>query len=238
MDTKIKCIIVEDEPLARELLTTYIGNTPNLEILQQFDNGAEAFSYLQSHKIDLAFSDIEMPALSGMDLVKSLKNAPYFIFTTAYQEYAIDGFEVGAIDYIRKPVTLARFLKAVQRAESIINNPPNERDYVAEEDLFFRMDGTLHRVRLSEIRYIETKDDYVKIHLHDGTSVEQHSTMKAMEELLPKDLFYRIHTSYIVPLQNIRKLFGNTIVLNTGEELPVAKPRKPELYQRLNIRED
>lgn len=235
MDTKITCIILDDEPLARELMTLFVDQTPHLELVAQFENGAESFHFLQNNNVDLVFSDIEMPDINGMELAKSLKNAPYFIFTTAYEQYAVDGFDIGAIDYIKKPVTYARFLKAVQKAEAVVNLKTMPKD---ENDFFVRADGILHRIKLTEIKYLETMGDYVKIHLNDGTTVVQLSSMKAMEDRLPKHDFFRIHTSFIIPLKNIRKIFGNMVVLNSGEELPVAKPRKQELYHKLNIKED
>ncbi|QES90596.1 LytR/AlgR family response regulator transcription factor [Rhizosphaericola mali] len=235
----ITCVIIEDEPLARELIENFVHQTPILQLLTSFENGADALLYLQNNQVDLVISDIEMPLINGMELAKSLKNPPYFIFVTAYERYAIDGFEIGAVDYIKKPVTYARFIAAISKI-NIKNQHTSDLklNNTLPQFLTIKSESIFHRIAFSEIKYIETMGDFIKIHLADNSIVISNSTMKNMEEKLPSDLFFRIHTSYIISLNNVRKIFGNTVVLNTGEELAIAKLRKQELFIKLNIKED
>jgi len=220
---KIPCIIVDDEPLSQDVLLTYIADTPQLEIKAVMDNAIHAMNYLNQNQIDLVFLDINMPKLSGINLVKSLVNPPLIIFTTAYPQFAVEGFELDAIDYLLKPFSFERFLKSVNKvSEKLSKTEMPEQKY-----LVIKADKKLHRIRQDEILYFESAGDYVKIFFKDQI-IMAHETMKNLEQTLPSEMFFRTHRSYIVALDKITFIEGNQLKI-ADVMVPVSLDKKEEL---------
>src|SRR5919199_4467429 len=203
---KISCLVIDDEPLAREILTQHIGGVKALELAGTCCNAIEALSFLKQHPVDLLFLDIQMPQLLGTSFLRTLKNPPKVIFTTAYRKYAVEGFELDAIDYLLKPISFERFLKAVNKVlqtnieavgaefqtQDNISEPANGAIYV-------RADRKMVKVLLNDILYIEGLSDYVKI-ITTGRTIVTKQLLSALEDTLPKDLFIRIHRSFIAAI--------------------------------------
>ena len=199
----IHCIIVDDEPVSQDILKKYLADTPTLNLLQVCNNAFEASEALMQHQVDLIFLDINMPKLSGMKFYKSLNNPPYVIFTTAYPEFAAEGFEVDAIDYLLKPFPFDRFLKAVNRAVERIRKP--ERKTTSGEYILLKADKKLHRVKLSDISHLEAMGDYVKV-FYNNNFILVHDTLQRLVDQLPENEFIRIHKSYVISTGNQVKI--------------------------------
>ena len=234
----INTIIVDDEPLALDVLETYIEKMPELNLVQRCSNALEANEALKKHDIDLMFLDIQMPQLTGIDFLKTLANPPIVIFTTAYPNYAIEGFELDALDYLLKPISLERFMKAANKAIDQINLQNNEGGGADGEDfIFVKADKKLIKVRYADIVYIEGLKDYVIIRQEEGKRVITLQTMKSLEKKLPSNLFKRIHRSYIVGIGKIDAVLGNMVeVTEKGQKkhLPVGKNYREELLKIIN----
>ncbi len=237
----INVLIIDDEPLAQEVLETYIQKIPNLNLVQKCNNAIEANQALQSRAIDLMFLDIEMPQLTGTNFLRSLSNPPKVIFTTAYPNYAIEGFELDAVDYLLKPISLERFMKSVNRAMEQISLEKKENAPVVHEEeeqdfIFVKADKKLVKINFEDIVYIEGLKDYVIIKM-DSQRVITLQTMKSLEDKLPAHRFKRIHRSYIVALDKINAIVGNVVeVIEKGQEkhLPIGKNYKDELLDIIN----
>ena len=228
----MKCIIVDDEPLARDILMEFTGKVPFLELKASCKNGFEALEILQKEKIDLIFLDIQMPDINGIQLYKSLNYRPMVIFTTAYSNYAVTGFDLDAVDYLVKPFAFQRFLKAVNKAHEQIKEP---RTTVSDtnRDFLFVKDGTkIIKVVYNDILYLEGMKDYVKIVLKEGKMVMPLISMQNIMEKLPAGQFVRIHRSYIVPLSKIETVEKNRVVI-AGKWLPVGNSYKNNLMEVL-----
>jgi len=235
-------LIVDDEPLALDVLETYIDKVPELKIIGKCTNALEANELIRKEDIDLLFLDIQMPQITGIDFLKSLNNPPMVIFTTAYSNYALEGFELNALDYLLKPISLDRFMKAVNKAleqYDLKNSDASDGTgaTTASEDFFFvKADKKLVKVRYNDILYIEGLKDYVIIRLKEGRVITL-QTMKSLEAKLPSKLFKRIHRSYIVGLDKINALVGNMVeVTEKGQTktLPVGKNYRDDLLQLVN----
>jgi len=237
----INVIIVDDEPLALDVLETYIEKIPELNLVQRCNNALEANEALKVHDIDLMFLDIQMPQLTGTDFLKTLSNPPLVIFTTAYANYALEGFELNAIDYLLKPISLERFMKAVNKAvEQIELQRKDSAATITDGDnksfIFVKADKKLIKVSYSEIIYIEGLKDYVIIRQDTGRIITL-QTMKSLEEKLPSGIFKRIHRSYIINLNKINAIVGNMVeVTEKGQakHLPVGKNYRDELLAIVN----
>ncbi len=202
----MKCIIVDDEPLAIEIMESYVAKVDQLKLEGTFRNAVSAFTFLQQHAVDLIFLDIQMPKLSGIDFLKTLKNPPKVIFTTAFRDYAIDGFELEVADYLLKPIPFDRFLKAVAK---VLHQPvavPQSASTVRVEQnenyVFFKVDKKMIKVKMTDILYIESIKDYVKVRTGEKEIVTQQK-ISYLEESLPKENFLRIHRSFIVNREKI-----------------------------------
>ena len=220
---KARCLIIDDEPPALEVLKSYIQETPSLELVGQCHHAIEAFSFLQENEVDLLFLDIQMPRLLGTDFVRALPQPPKVIFTTAFREYALDGFELNAVDYLLKPFSLDRFLKSVHKAlhsEQKQIGLPVVKENSTHRFLYFRADRKMVKVMVDDIRYIESLKDYVKIHLDQQTIVTK-QTISSVETMLPADEYIRIHRSYIVSIKKITSYSSASIFLGK-EELPIG----------------
>src|SRR2546423_2963889 len=216
----IRCIAIDDEPLALEMLKGYIQHFPALKLLQTFDDAISATEYLRNNAIDLLFIDINMPDITGIDLVRSLKQKPMLVFTTAHKKFAVEGFDLEALDYLLKPIQLERFAKTVNKAMSYFQNSRTAKTEV-KQNLFVRAEYQLVKIDLDEIEYIESVEDYLKIHLTGTRPVMTLMTIKAVLQKLPPTQFKRIHRSYVVPLSKIRSVVNRKVRL-TEVELPVS----------------
>lgn len=245
---KLNCLIVDDEPLAQEVLAAHISKIPNLHLVGQSNNAIEAFEALHKNNIDLLFLDINMPVMSGLSFLRSLKDPPAVILTTAYTEYAMEGYELDVIDYLLKPIPFDRFLKAVKKAVTQMQSNGRQIQNITEEPnthiaigstntaaapekqfFFIKADGKLIKLNYADIKYIEGMKDYLKIHTATAMIVT-HSTMKAMEEQLPSGKFMRVHKSYIIALNAIKAIEGNIIFLDKEKaEIPLGSSFKEAL---------
>lgn len=232
----IKAMIVDDEPLAQDILESYIEKLPNIELLCKCSNAIEANEVLKSEEVDLIFLDIQMPQITGIDFVKSLSNPPSIVFTTAYPDYAVEGFELSATDYLLKPISMDRFMQAVNKAEKEMYSR-NNGDHEAKEDfIFVKADKKLIKINYDDILYIEGLKDYVIIKMKEGRVITL-QTMKSLEAKLPSNQFRRIHRSYIVSTGKIKALMGNMVeILENGKNklIPIGKNYKDDLLQVVN----
>ncbi len=222
----IKCIIVDDEPLAREVIRGYVEQTPVLQLQAEFGNAVDAHMFLNENSIDLMFLDIRMPQLNGTDLLRSLRHAPKVIFTTAYKEYAADGFELDAVDYLLKPIRFERFLRAISKAFPEREHLSLASDTNAEHStdsgfIYLKADRKMIRVELDDIIYIESAKDYIKVVMSNGVlTVRQ--TITSIESMLNPKKFLRIHRSFIVGARHI-KSYNHELVFVGKTELPIGK---------------
>jgi two-component system LytT family response regulator len=225
---QVKCIIVDDEPMARDVIRRYIQKIPTLRLMGEFGNAIDATVCLQEQSVDVIFLDIRMPQLTGTDFVRSLRNVPKIIFTTAHKEYAHEGFELDVTDYLLKPIRFDRFLRAVNKA---FPQKPQESEFtvspVAEENksaasfIYLRADRKMIRVLLNDILYIESDKDYVKVFTEKGFILTR-QTIASVEAMLSDSQFIRIHRSFIVSLNKIKSFTAETVEI-ANKELPVGK---------------
>lgn len=232
----IKCLIADDEVIAHQILEQYIMQTPGLTLVAKCRNALEAFAKLEQHSIDLVFLDIEMPLVNGVAFLRTLNipNPPKVIFTTAYAEYALEGYELNVVDYLLKPFSFERFSKAVEKAKQSLQKPA-ETQTPAEDNnyLVIKEKGGLMKIPYNEILYIEASRDYMKI----VTTARQylvHLTMKKLEELLPVEQFIRTHKSYIVSLAQIKQLKSDNLLLSNNISIPVSINYKEEVGARFS----
>jgi DNA-binding LytR/AlgR family response regulator len=223
----MNCIAVDDEPLALDIIENYVNRHPDLKLIARCNNAAEASEILKTRKVDLMFIDIQMPEITGLSFVKSLENKPLFMFTTAYPDYAVEGFELDAIDYLLKPIAYDRFEKGVEKAKEYFKIKQNAD--VAETDLesefiFVKANQKLVKLAYNDIFYVEAFADYVKIFLADKKIVTL-QTMKNMEKKLPPEFFSRVHRSFIVNRHHVES-FSTTVCEVNGIKIPIGKNYK------------
>jgi DNA-binding LytR/AlgR family response regulator len=222
----IKCIIVDDEPMARDVIRRYIEKMPNLKLEGEFGNAIKATIFLQEQSVDIIFLDIKMPQLSGTDFVRSLRNVPKIIFTTAHKEYAHEGFELDVIDYLLKPIRFDRFLKAVNKAfpqkqQEIELHGTVEKSQPAASFIYLRVDRKMIKVLLNDIVYIESDKDYVKVFTEKNFIITR-QTIASVEAMLSESQFIRIHRSYIISLSKLKSFTTETVEIG-GKEIPISK---------------
>jgi len=229
---------VDDEPLAREVLEKYITDCPQLNLIDSCSSAFEAIDSVKKNGVDLIFLDINMPKLSGISMIRTMDNPPEVIFTTAYPEFAVEGFELDAADYLVKPFSFERFMKAVNKAvrrfEMRTGGGPENGSQDNARYLMIKCDGKLYRVDFEMIYYLEAFGDYIKVHLEDGTLLT-HDTLKRMESLLPGEKFLRIHRSFIIALNRIQFIEGNRIRIGSAD-IPVAASYREGLMKELDRR--
>jgi DNA-binding LytR/AlgR family response regulator len=232
----IRCIAIDDEPLALKQMVDYISKTPFLELEGAFESALSALSFLQQNEVDLMFVDINMPDLDGMGFVKSLNNPPKVIFTTAYSEYALEGFKVDAVDYLLKPIGYSDFLKAAEKAQQRLGTKPflNPQIEGNDEFLFIKSEYKIIRVNLSDIKYVEGMREYVRIHLENQKPLMALMSMKKLEDYLPQQLFMRVHRSFIVNLKKVTTVERFRIVFDDKVYIPVSEQYKPKFLEFLN----
>ncbi|MEI6749502.1 MAG: LytR/AlgR family response regulator transcription factor [Bacteroidales bacterium] len=224
----IRCIAIDDEPLALEQIAGYIQKTPFLELSGLFESALQAIEAIGTTPVDLMFVDINMPDLNGMDFVKSLENPPKIVFVTAYGEHALEGFRVDALDYLLKPVGYSDFLKSANKVKSWFDQNPKKSDEVNsnKEFLFIKSEYKIVRINFDDIKYIEGMNEYIRIHLTNSKPVMTLLSMKAIEEQLPADQFMRVHRSFIVSLSKISVIERSRIVFDGNVYIPVSDQYK------------
>ena len=234
----IRCLAIDDEPLALQQLTTYIQKVPFLELAAQCQSALEARKFLEQDTVDAIFCDINMPDLNGMDFVKSLQAPPLIVFTTAYSEYAVEGFKVNAVDYLLKPFGLDDFRRAAnrikERQESVSTNIQHPIPNTQPATLFVKTDYRMVKINIPDIRYIEGMSEYLKIYLEgEDKPIITLLSMKKIESRLPEN-FMRIHRSYIVNLHKIQEVNKNRIIMDAETYLPVGDMYKESFQQYLD----
>ncbi|GAB2965343.1 LytTR family DNA-binding domain-containing protein [Hymenobacter coalescens] len=230
---KLQCLLVDDEPPALEILESYVREVAHLELVGTCQNALQAFAALQQQPVDLLFLDIKMPKMLGTDFLRSLRHPPQVIFTTAYREYAYEGFELDAVDYLLKPVSLERFLKAVAKAGKTEAAPPEAPAAVNPDAfLYFRIDRKMVKVVLRDVLYVEGLKDYVKIHLVAGPPLVVKQTINGMEEKLSESRFLRVHRSFIVALDKVRTYSPRHLEVGAAE-VPIGRLYRPQVGEAL-----
>jgi len=231
----IRCIAIDDEPLALRQISGYIEKVPFLTLVKACKNAFEALSILSNEKVDLIFADINMPDLNGMDFVKSLQNKPMVIFTTAYSEYAVEGFRVDALDYLLKPFGFNDLMKAANKALHYIElqtsaqlsvTKEKENENKDEKYLFVKAEYKMIKLTIDKILYIEGKSEYVRIYTEEMKPIMTLLSMKTLESSLPATMFMRIHRSYIINLQKIEAVSNNRVIFNHNTYLPIGDQYK------------
>ncbi|HEY1055253.1 MAG TPA: LytTR family DNA-binding domain-containing protein [Emticicia sp.] len=228
---KINCLIVDDEPIARELLRTYTERVPELILLNSCQNANEAYESLYKSQIDLIFLDIKMPVITGVEFLRSLRKPPLIVLTTAYSEYAVEGFELNCVDYLLKPITFERFYQATQKVlerMSVANQLIEEPDY-----LFIKQDNKLVKVNYVDIQYIRAERDYCMVYLTDKKLLAS-MHLRIFENRLPKQQFVRVHRSFIINISKLKAIQGNMIDMGQ-EEIPIGLSYRENLFNKLRI---
>jgi DNA-binding LytR/AlgR family response regulator len=233
---KIKCVIVDDEELAIDLLENYVSKIENLELAGKCKNAIEAYNLLQKNKIDLLFLDIQMPMLNGIEFLKNISNPPKVIFTTAFTNYAVEGFDLNAVDYLLKPISFERFLKAINKLQpnltSVFSQVADVQTSYNDTFIYLKEDKIMVKIMLKDILFVESLKNYVKVKtvLRDITT---YNTIISMEEKLPSNKFIRVHRSYIVAIDKI-EAFSTTEVKIGKNEIPIGRNYKNEVIKRLS----
>lgn len=236
---RTKCLIVDDEPLARELIRGHVEKLENFEIVAECSDAMKALQVLREKQIDLMFMDIQMPQITGIEFLKTLKHQPKVIITTAYREYALEGFELDVVDYLLKPITFERFLKSVNKYYQMIQDDVQVvsntvADKMQDDSfIYIKENKKVVKVYLSEIKYIEGLSEYVQIYT-DKRKIITKTSMTQMEEKLTSEKFLRIHKSYIVSISKIEAFTANTIEIQ-GKELPIGRSFKNGVISALNF---
>lgn len=228
----LKVLIVDDEPIARDILTEYVSKVPDIELAGTCTNAVEVFAFLNKNEVDIMLLDINMPEITGIELLQTLRNPPMVIFTTAYSEYAVESYELDAIDYLLKPIAFDRFVQAINKVLSKKTDSVSSQKTQTEDSFFVKSDGKLVKVLLNELYYVEALKDYVKLWLKDSSLIV-HSTMKNMEEQLKRyDSFLRVHKSFLINLSHVTEVEGNMLKLGAYTTL-VGNTYKEEVMRVL-----
>ena len=233
----INCLIVDDEPIARDIIKTYCGHLPYLHIVATSGNAMEAKAILHQQKVDILFLDINMPVMDGVTFLKTLRNPPQVIFTTAYKEYALDAFDLAACDYLLKPFSLERFIvavdKAIERLQIASVAPAENPDPKTEDFIFIKTDGKIFKIRHEDLLYAEASGNYTKIVTIQNTLLPS-MTFSNFEELLPKSLFLRVHRSFIVSKSKIDHIEGNRLFIRKTE-IPIGNNYREGFLKELGL---
>jgi DNA-binding LytR/AlgR family response regulator len=229
----LTCLIVDDEPVARKGLVDYVADIDFLHMVAECENPMKASRYLTEQTIDLIFLDIHMPKLTGIDFLKTLRSPPLIIFTTAFSEYAVEGYSLDIVDYLMKPITFERFLKAAQKAHEVYqlkNNGGGQKE-LPPEYFFIKCDSKYEKVNFNEVRYIESLQNYVVIHTRDKKLIT-YITLTGLESQLPKDQFLKVHKSFIVSIPSIKAIDGNEILIG-DTRIPISRNLKESVVNRI-----
>ncbi|MFH6995601.1 LytR/AlgR family response regulator transcription factor [Flavobacterium sp. FlaQc-48] len=238
----MKCVIIDDEPLAVELLEDFVRKVDTLELVSTFNNAIDAVSFINQNNVDLIFLDIQMPHFSGIDFLNTIEKKPLVIFTTAYSDYAVEGFNLGAVDYLVKPIPFHRFLKSVVRAQQVLNPagaiqaitenttvPELEQDF-----MFVRAEYENVKMNFSDILFIEGLKDYVKIYTTDNKFTLTLISLIKLENLLSSKGFSRIHRSYIINIKHVKSIQKNKVLIS-DKRIPISESYKNAFFERINL---
>ena len=238
----MKCVIIDDEPLAVELLEDFVNKIDTLELLRTFNNAIDAVSFINQNNVDLIFLDIQMPHFSGIEFLNTIEKKPLIIFTTAYSDYAVEGFNLGAVDYLVKPIPFHRFLKSVVRAQQISNpaaviqavtestpTPESEQDF-----MFVRAEYENVKMNFSDILFIEGLKDYVKIYTTDNKFTLTLISLIKLENLLSNKGFSRIHRSYIINIKHVKSIQKNKVLIS-DKRIPISESYKNAFFEKINL---
>lgn len=238
----MKCVIIDDEPLAVELLEDFVKKVDSLELVSTFNNAIDAVSFINQNNIDLIFLDIQMPHFSGIDFLNTIEKKPLVIFTTAYSDYAVEGFNLGAVDYLVKPIPFHRFLKSVVRAQQI-NNPTAAVQHISEsiaapeveqDFMFVRAEYENVKMNFSDILFIEGLKDYVKIYTTDNKFTLTLISLIKLENLLSSKGFSRIHRSYIINIKHVKSIQKNKVLIS-DKRIPISESYKNAFFEKINL---
>lgn len=233
---KIRCVIIDDEPLAISLLESYVQKTPFLELISSFDNALSAIDTINNNHIDLLFLDINMPHINGLEFSKTISSSSRIIFTTAYDQYAVESFRLNALDYLLKPINYTEFLQAANKALEWfkLKDKSEEKEEISSTSIFVKSGYRILKVDFDSILYIENQKDYVKFHLEgDKEPISSLMSMQSLEEKLPEKIFMRIHRSFIVNLNKIKTIERNCVVFGK-EYIPVSESYKNKFMEFLS----
>lgn len=237
----MKCVIIDDEPLAVDLLKEFVSKVDSLELVNTFTNAIDAISIINQSNIDLIFLDIEMPHFSGIDFINAIEKKPLIIFTTAYSDYAVEGFNLGAVDYLVKPIPFHRFLKAVVRAQQIFspqnlpqNNPVVAIPEIEPDFMFVRAEYENVKLNFSDILFIEGLKDYVKIYTTDNKYILTLLSLIKLENLLSTKGFSRIHRSYIINIKHVKSIQKNKVII-ADKRIPISESYKTSFFEKINL---
>ncbi|OXG07356.1 LytTR family two component transcriptional regulator [Flavobacterium araucananum] len=238
----MKCVIIDDEPLAVELLEDFVRKVDSLELISTFNNAIDAVSFINQNNVDLIFLDIQMPHFSGIDFLNTIEKKPLVIFTTAFSDYAVEGFNLGAVDYLVKPIPFHRFLKSVVRAQQVLNPataiqaisenttaPELEQDF-----MFVRAEYENVKMNFSDILFIEGLKDYVKIYTTDNKFTLTLISLIKLENLLSSKGFSRIHRSYIINIKHVKSIQKNKVLIS-DKRIPISESYKNSFFERINL---
>lgn len=235
---QIKCLIIDDEPLAIKVIEKYVDEVDELQCVGKCENALEALKMLQDNKVDLIFLDINMPKLTGMELLQTLKDPPLVVITTAYREYAVESYDYDVVDYLVKPIEFPRFFRMVQKVMGRLKIKPNSpqpqpttSNDPKQDHLFLKVDKKMVKVFLKDILYVESLKDYVMVHTINEDLIVHHN-LQSFTELLPAETFMRIHRSYTVSLEKIKAIDGNQVEIG-GKYLPIGRNYQPEVKSKI-----
>ena len=232
----MNCILIDDDPVSVEQISILIEKTPSLELVKVFREAEKAMSYLKRNTVDVLFLDVNLPDISGLDMLKSLKDAPRTVLISGSSDHALEAFDLNVVDYLLKPVKYNRFLQSSEKVEEIIlkeaedHVPTGQKDYV-----FLKMNSKLHGVYTKDIVYVEAKADYALVALTDGKSYIVHSSMKKLETVLPELIFSRVHKSYIVNTKHVQLIKDNYITLGNDMEVPIGMAFKKSFIKKITV---
>lgn len=235
----MNCIIIDDEEMARAIIAQFVSKNTNIKIESEFSNAMQAIKYLNQNNVDLIFLDVHMPDFTGFDFIQTIKNPPKVILVTSDKNFAIEAFEYECIvDYLVKPITEERFIKAIQKANSaqIPSSLPKEAQSVSEDnanEFYVNIDRRLIKIEFNSVTIVEAKGDYIHIKT-EGKNYVVHSTLKKIEDKLPKDLFLKVHRSFIINTKKIIDIEDNSVLI-AKDVIPVSRANRPELMKRLNL---
>jgi len=230
----MNCIIIEDEIPAQRVLKNFIGKVPNLNLIDTFKAAIEANSFLNNNTVDVIFLDINLPDISGLDFIKTIKNPPAIIMTTAYPDYAVSSFELDTIvDYLVKPFSFDRFLKAINKAKDRIETPKSNTEEKASDTIFLNVDKTLHKLTLNEILYIESDRNYITV-VTETQKLSYIDALKNWHSKLPENQFFQVHKSFIVNRKFVDKISGNILFIKENK-IPIGRTYKQNLLKQLKI---
>ena len=243
--TTLNCIIVDDEPLALDLMEDNINNAPFLKLVHKCSNAYEAIEILQNEKIDLIFLDIQMPGITGLQFIQTLTYKPIIIFTTAYKQYALEGYQLDVFDYLVKPISLEKFLKSANKAYEfyLLKNKPQQTTEITStfsaqatsEFIFVNSEYSLIKIKISDISYVEGLKDYIKIYkTKEPKPIVTRMSMKVIEEKLPIDKFIRVHKSFIISISNIESIRKNRIKID-NTEIPISDHYRDNLFKFIDV---